>query len=418
MSDSTRLARLDETRVTIGILSGAHLVNHMYLIMLPPLLGELAATFDASLTQLGLALGVLGVVGALIQLPYGYLSDNHNRLIGVGINKVFGAIGAGVIALAPSFPWVIIGSAIMGLGIAGHETIHYPMIIQTTSEEHRGRSFSVYEFSGHLGFMITPAIITGILASGLGWRYAVGGLSFLGFGYTLFAVGFLWLGGDEAAYRPINTTEPSTETVLDRIWTTVQDLIKTPSILSLAMFTFLMTVAKWGVVSYVVVLLTDGYGVSLNAANVLLTGMFIFSGMWILYGGVIIDKIARGPDTVMAGSFGLAAPLVAILGTIAIPVAVAAAIVLLIGAAQGPTQPAIGSITGILSQEENLGRNMAIITIGTYTGNGVAPPVIGAIIDAGGLRPAFFLIAIVGLISAFLMVGISHRYSTRRTYTS
>jgi len=414
VSAGSRFSSPDETQVTVGVLSGAHVINHMYLVLLPPLFGVLAEEFKVGLTELGAAMGVLGLVGTVMQLPYGYLADNYNRLAGFVANGLFGAVGAGVMALAPSFPWFVAGAAVMGVGVAGHHPVHYPMIVQSTSEERRGRAFSVYEFAGLLGLAATPAVVAGVLASGLTWRHAVGAIGFLGAAYGLVGVGLLWTRGDDRANYPVEEADGEAdsygETALGRVRAGVRALLDTPSILAMATFSFLIAIANWGVVSYVVVLLTDGYDVTLGAANVALTGVFAFSGLWVLYGGVIIDRVARGPDTVIAGSFGLAAPLIAIVATLAVPPPIAIALVLLVGAAQGPSVPAISSVTDAFSAEENLGRNMAIITVGTYAGNGIAPPLIGWLIDAADLQSAFMFLAVVGLVAAILMIGITRRY--------
>jgi len=425
MTTGSRYVPPEESQVTVGVLSGAHVINHMYLVVLPPLFGVLVESeaLDVGLAELGAAMGVLGLVGTVMQLPYGYLADNHDRFVGFVANGLFGALGAGVMATAGSFPWLIAGAAIMGIGVAGHHPVHYPMIVQATTEKRRGRAFSVYEFAGLVGFAITPVLLTGILSSGLTWRHAIGAGGFLGGAYGVVGLGLLWAAGDDRLRRPVRDAESGDAeefggTPLARVRAGVRALLDTPSILAMAAFSFLIAIANWGVVSYAVVLLTDGYGVSLGAANVVLTGVFAFSGIWVLYGGVIIDKVARGPDTVIAGSFGLAAPLIAVVATLAIPPVAAVTMILLIGAAQGPSVPAISSVTDAFSAEENLGRNMAIITVGTYAGNGVAPPLIGWLIDAADLRTAFMFIAVVGLVAAFLMVGITRQYGDRAALRS
>lgn len=409
-------SRIDESTVAVGLLSGSHAVNHMYFVLLPPLFGVLAGEFDVGLAALGTAMGVLGIVGMGCQLPYGYLADNHDRLLAFGLSSVLGVAGAFATALAPSFEWLVVGQALLGVGVAGHHPAHYPMIIDATVEERRGRALGVYEFAGLAGFAATPVVVSAVLAAGLGWRYAVGAIGAVGAAYSLVALVLLFVGVDETVRRPVKSGgEAPTGSYHDRLVRGVQGVVEAPAILAMAVFAFLIGAVNWGFVSFVVVLLTDGYAVSLGVANLVLTGVFVFSGIWVLYGGVIIDTVARGPDTVISGSFGLASPLVAIVATLAISPVVAIVVVLLVGAAQGPSVPAVSTVADALSTEGNLGRNMAIITVGTYAGNGLAPPVFGAVIEGAGLEEAFMLMAVIGLVASFLMLGIARRYGDHAT---
>lgn len=70
-----------EKNLVVGLVSGSHFVNHMYLVLLPPILAILATEFDASLSVLGIALGAQALANTVCQLPYGYLSDTRSRTL-------------------------------------------------------------------------------------------------------------------------------------------------------------------------------------------------------------------------------------------------------------------------------------------------------------------------------------------------
>jgi len=408
-------ARVGDAELTVGILSGSHAINHMYFVLLPPLFGVLAGEFEVGLAAIGTAAGAVGVAGTVFQIPYGFLADRHDRLLAFGLSSFLGAAGVFVTALAPSFAWLVAGQLLLGAGVAGHHPAHYPMVVNATSDDRRGRALGVYEFAGLAGFAVTPVVISAALGTGFGWRDAVAGIGLLGAGYSLLAGGLLIAGVDPAIRHPpeSGTGGDASGSALSRAKRGLYGLFDAPAILAMTAFAFLVGIVNWGFVSYVVVLLTDGYALAFGAANLILTGVFVFSGIWVLYGGVIIDTVARGPDTVIVGSFGLAAPLVALAGTLAFSPLVAVLLVLLVGAAQGPSVPAVSTVAEALSTEANLGRNMAIITVGTYAGNGIAPPVVGAIIEGPGLQAAFLALAVVGLLASVLMLGITRRYGDR-----
>jgi hypothetical protein len=61
-----------ETALVVGLVSGSHVVNHLYLVLFPPILATLAADFGVGLAALGVAMGVQAFVNTALQLPYGY----------------------------------------------------------------------------------------------------------------------------------------------------------------------------------------------------------------------------------------------------------------------------------------------------------------------------------------------------------
>ena len=59
----------------IGLISGAHLYSHFYILLLPPLFPVLTGQLDVGFTELGFSITVFSLVTGLTQTPMGFLVD-------------------------------------------------------------------------------------------------------------------------------------------------------------------------------------------------------------------------------------------------------------------------------------------------------------------------------------------------------
>lgn len=403
LADFRRLPR--ETAVVVGLISGSQFVNHMYLVLLPPILTILAGDFQVTLALLGVALGVQALTNTLFQLPFGYLADHFDRTIALALSSFLGAAGVLVLAVAPSFAWLLVGQAIVGIGIAGHHPAHYPLLTDATPESVRGRAFSVYNFGGMLGFATPPVVITAIIAMpGLTWRHAIGLLGVVGLVYAALITAVF------ASRLSREITEPNLDDVdrtgglVARTRRELRSLVAEPEILVLALLALVSSTANWGLTSYAVVFLTTTYEISLQEANLTLTGLFLTGAVGVLVGGWLTDRLT--PTPVLLGSFiGLAA-LVGLLATSLVPAAVAIGLFLLVGGIRSLEGPARDTLTERLAGEGTVGKSFAIITIGIMIGSAVAPPVFGYLIEQYDVAIAFYAVAAVAVVATILTVAM------------
>ena len=391
-----------ETKLVVGLVGGAEFVNHTYLVLFPPILGLLAAEFDVGLAALGLAIGVQGATNAAFQLPFGHLSDRYDRRLVLGLSLAISTGSVFLIAAAPSYELLLVGQALLGVGVAGHHPVHFPLLAAATSERHRGRAFSVRGFLGSLGFGAPPAVVTAAVAvPGLTWRHAVAAIGLFGAVYTVLTL---------VAFRRYvgrSVTAP-TETDGDGDGDRTD---ASPPILALALLALVSSTASWGLTSYVVVLLRDGYGLSLGIANLALTALFVVGAVTVLVGGDLADRIAAGP--VLVASYASVAVVVAGLASFVVPPAAAVGAVLLVGGLRSLAGPARSKLADALSARADLGRTFATVTVGTMVGNAVAPPLFGALIERSGLRVAFLLIAAVSALAVGVTLAVLRGHGER-----
>ncbi len=406
MSLARSLAGLPrETKLVVGLVGGAEFVNHTYLVLFPPILGLLATEFDVGLAALGLAMGVQGATNAVFQLPFGHLSDRYDRRLVLGLSLAISTGSVFLIAAAPSYELLLVGQALLGVGVAGHHPVHFPLLAAATPERHRGRAFSVRGFLGSLGFGAPPAVVTAAVAvPGLTWRHAVAAIGLFGAAYTVLTLLAFRRYVGRSVTAPAETDGDGDDGGRPSLGARLRGAVASPPILALALLALVSSTASWGLTSYVVVLLRDGYGLSLGIANLALTALFVVGAVTVLVGGDLADRIAAGP--VLVASYASVAVVVAVLASFVVPPAAAVGAVLLVGGLRSLAGPARSKLADALSARADLGRTFATVTVGTMVGNAVAPPLFGALIERSGLRVAFLLIATVSALAVGVTVAV------------
>ena len=344
-----------QSRLVVGLVGGSHLVNHAYFMLLPPIFGPLRAELGLTDAQLGVALGVVGVVVTALQLPLGSLSDSRGRTPVLAVSLTFGALGALLTATAQSYAWLLAASAVTGVGIAGHHPAHYPLIGAATTPDTRGRAYSVHGFTGALGFAAPPAVVAAAATLGLDWRLAIGAIAAVGAVYG--AACLLAF----ARYVDRDITHPTSAVGADaagnsaasggslggRIHRELRRLLSSPPIVALTVLWFCTSAAGWGIKQYTATLLSTGYAVPDSTANFAVSAMLTVGAVVIFGGGYLTDRYAAGP--VLVGGY---AALVAVAGLLAVgtlPALGALALVLVLSATVDGSRPARAALADALS---------------------------------------------------------------------
>ncbi len=130
---------------------------------------------DSTPLKVGLALGAYGLTQALLQIPFGLLSDRIGRKpVIIGGLLLFGA-GSVLAALAHSLTVIIIGRALQGAGAIAAAVM--AMAADLTSERHRTKAMAIIGisigFAFLCAFLLGPVLNTHIGVPGLFWLAGV-----------------------------------------------------------------------------------------------------------------------------------------------------------------------------------------------------------------------------------------------------
>ena len=147
-------------------------VRMLGLFMLFPVMSVYAGDYDRSTPFLiGMAIGIYGLTQALLQIPFGYLSDRFGRKPILIIGLLIFLIGSVVAANASNIIFVVIGRALQGGGAIS--AVLMAFLADSISEDNRAKANAFVGFQIGVAFMLSliigPIITSRIGLSGLFW---------------------------------------------------------------------------------------------------------------------------------------------------------------------------------------------------------------------------------------------------------
>lgn len=169
-------------------LAGIFSLRMLGLFMIYPVFAVYAKHLVGSTpTTIGLALGVYGLAQALLQIPFGMLSDRVGRKRVIAIGLFVFALGSVVAALSGSIYGVIIGRILQGAGAVGSALL--ALNADLTQPENRTKAMAIIGIIIGLSFALAvvlgPVLNVWIGVSGIFWFTAV--LALLGIA-TLYGI--------------------------------------------------------------------------------------------------------------------------------------------------------------------------------------------------------------------------------------
>ena len=383
----------------VGLVSTGHFFSHFYWLVLPPLFPLLHGEFDVSYAALGFLISAMGIASGLVQLPIGFVVDRVGpvNILAGGLALLAGAIL--LIGLAPSYWLVLVLMVFAGLGNAVFHPADYSILASTVPHHRLGRAFGLHTFSGHLGWVVAPALMSAF-ATTIGWRAGLIAVGAVGLIVALvIAANRALLNGDGAAPdtpRPAARAERGVAGGLR--------LLMTRPILTCFLFFVLLSTALSGLGTFLVAALISLRGVTLAEANIGLTALYVGSAIGILVGGVIADRTQRH-GLVAAIGFTAAAVLIVVVGEAALPLAGLIALISVAGFASGIVAPSRDLIVRAATPEGQTGKVFGFVSVGLDVGAVITPPVFGWIIDTGEARWLFWLVAAVLLLAVLTALG-------------
>lgn len=176
MSESTASRMTGVERRTMLGLSGVYGFRMLGLFLILPVFALYAERLPgATPVLIGLAIGIYGLTQALLQIPFGLLSDRIGRKPVIYGGMVLFAIGSVVAARSTDIEWIIVGRAIQGSGAVAAAVM--ALAADLTRDDQRtkvmaGIGMSI-GFSFMLAMVVGPAIDGWIGVSGIFWLTAV-----------------------------------------------------------------------------------------------------------------------------------------------------------------------------------------------------------------------------------------------------
>ena len=283
MTDAAVRKVAHDTSFTVLFAIGfCHLLNDMMQALLPAIYPTLKTQFHLNFAQIGLVTLAFQCTASLFQPVVGYFADLRPMPYSLALGMVSTLAGLLVLAMANSYPVLLIAAMMIGLGSA----VFHPessRVARMASGGRYGLAQSVFQVGGNTGQAISP-LTAALLVATYGQRSIVwyAGLALIGI-VTLFNVG-TWY--KHHGLQRIKSHQAVRDSGLPK-----SKIVLSLTILLMLIFSKFFYLASIG--SYYTFYLIHTFGVSVQNAQV---HLFFFLGavaVGTLVGGPLGDKIGR-----------------------------------------------------------------------------------------------------------------------------
>ncbi|MFM9434864.1 MFS transporter, FSR family, fosmidomycin resistance protein [Janthinobacterium sp. CG_23.3] len=364
----------------IGLVGLAHGVSHFYHLILAALFPWLKPAFGLSYAELGLLMTFFFVVSGVGQALAGFVVDRVGARAVLFSGVAMLGLSALLLAGANSYPALLLGAMLAGIGNSVFHPADYTLLNQRVSPARLAHGFSVHGISGNIGWAAAPLFLT-FVASQAGWRHALLYAALLPFAVLL----VLFLNRD--ALRPdVVAAHPA-----GRGGAGTLAFLRLQSVWMCFAFFLITAVALGGIQSFASVSLVALYGMSLAWATSAYTAYMLASALGMALGGFLGANSGQH-DRTIAVAFAVAALLALLLAAAVVPAWAAVALMGAIGFAAGIAGPSRDLMIKAAAPKHATGRVYGVVYSGLDSGLALGPLLFGALMDAN--RPAWVFVCI------------------------
>ncbi|MBU9848079.1 MFS transporter [Rahnella ecdela] len=147
----------------LAAISVSHLLNDMIQSLILAIYPLLQSEFSLSFTQIGLITLTYQITASLLQPLIGYYTDKHPQPYSLPIGMGFTLSGLLLLAVAQSFPVVLLAAALVGTG----SSVFHPessRVARMASGGRHGLAQSLFQVGGNFGSSLGPLLAALIIA--------------------------------------------------------------------------------------------------------------------------------------------------------------------------------------------------------------------------------------------------------------
>src|SRR5467141_1927794 len=149
----------------LAAVSFCHVLNDMMQSLLPSIYPILKSSFHLNFTQIGFITLTFQITASLLQPVIGHYTDRKPMPYSLPIGMVFTLAGLLLLAIAPTFPLLLLAAALIGMGSA----VFHPessRVARMASGGKHGMAQSLFQVGGNAGSALGPLLATFILPRG------------------------------------------------------------------------------------------------------------------------------------------------------------------------------------------------------------------------------------------------------------
>jgi len=267
----------------LGAISVSHLLNDMLQSLILAIYPLLQNEFALSFTQIGMITLTYQITASLLQPLIGYYTDKHPQPYSLPIGMGFTLAGLLLLAVATTFPLVLVAAALVGTG----SSVFHPessRVARMASGGRHGLAQSVFQVGGNLGSSLGPLLAAIVIAP-----YGKGNVAWFSLAALLAIVVLLqiskWYRQQQQIIKKRGPA-PGNITVLPR--KTVAMSMGILLVLVFSKYFYLTSLS-----SYYTFYLIHKFGVSIQNAQLHLFVFLFAVAAGTIIGGPIGDKIGR-----------------------------------------------------------------------------------------------------------------------------
>ena len=387
-----QMSKLQEESRTkrLALLGAAHSSNHSLFLVASPLLTVITASLNVNLADIGLVATIASLIYGVGSLVGGPLGDRIGEVKTIIISLSFSGL-ATFIMLAAGLTSTIYLYALSLITMAVFASLYHPTansLIYKTFKTKVSESMGIHGVGGTIGTVLTPTIAW-FIGTTFGWQYA-----FVVFGILCVALALIFI----KSFRG--------REVRDRAPGSILEALKIRELWVLLVFNVAIGLFMKGVELFFPTYIKMNRLPGLNPQDALMWSSIAYTlllavgvpAQWI--GGRYADRISS-KKVLITTSTGVCISLLCILLVPIYTLGIALFIVLY-GLSFYAHQPALNSLTGLLSPQNQRGAVFGIFFFTSFGIGSLSQFIAGYIGDVYGLDAAFWLLTIFALIALML----------------
>ncbi|MFZ6800443.1 MFS transporter [Undibacterium sp. Di24W] len=401
---------MKQDAMVISLVGLAHGISHFFHMILAPLFPWLKEAFGLSYAELGLLMSAFFVVSGIGQALSGFVVDK----IGARAVLFFGisclALSAVVLAVAPNYTMLMLGSMLAGLGNSVFHPADYTILNKCVTTQRLSHAFSVHGISGNLGWAAAPVFLV-TLANLYNWRIAL--MAAAALPLIVLAILFSYRHLLHTDPKPQATTAEKNNTEVNSAENSLFHFLRLPAVWMCFLFFFMISMGIGGIQSFSATALRDVYGMSLAWATAAYTAYMLTSAAGMIWGGFIAAKTTDHDRTITV-AFSFSAIVALLLSTGWVSGSMAVIMMGAVGLGAGIAGPSRDLLIRAASPKNATGRVYGVVYSGLDIGLAVSPALFGAIMDAHHPSWVFACIGLFQMLAIFTAVGVGSNTRNKR----
>lgn len=359
--------------------------------MVPPLVGSIMQQFGiTSSAQAGFLMTIVVIPGILLALPAGLIVDRYGfRLIGF-VSTVLAAIGSLVTATANSFPTLLFGRLILGIGGAFIVTATPSVIPQWFSRRELGKAMGFYGTNMPLA-TVTAFPIASVLLLSYDWRFPFYLGTIVAAIASVVFISFVREG-------PLKHKERSQSV-------NARHALSNVELWKASLVWLFFQVAAISFLSWGPKLFEEYKGLDSVYSSLLASVLMLAAIIFVPLNGWLSDRIGRRKPFLVIGSFSMAVALVASGFALGSTMIIS---VMILGMAAAMVPPVVSTLPAEVLESDAVGIGFGVLALCMNIGVALAAPLLGYFVDVTDS----LVLSFVG-IAAFSVAGAIVAYTLK-----